>query len=448
MTGVPRTIRARITLIATVLCAGLLLLAAVVMIATLRWQLTDNLDEGLLLRADTIAAAMDSTTPAGSQRPMIELGGDEDLLVQFIAPDGKLVAASPNLGGAPAIAPLQPGVRTLRRIPPSNETFRVVTRPVRTPVGEGRLIVGVNYDDVSDPLRLLTRTLAATVPAVVVVLAGLTWWLTGRTLRPVERMRVQMAEISESNLHHRVPEPNTGDEIARLARTMNQTLDRLEDAVRRQQRFVADASHELRGPLTRLRGQIELGLAHPGLTDRAANEAALLDETVALQHLVDDLLHLARSDAGATELTLTPIDLDDIVLREARRLHERGRIRLDAHAVSAAHITGDAKQLSRAVRNLFDNAERHAASAVTVSLGEIGGVARLTVSDDGAGVAADQREHVFERFTRLDEGRTRDAGGSGLGLAIARDIVLRHAGTIRIADEHPTTFVVEIPIRI
>jgi signal transduction histidine kinase len=114
--------------------------------------------------------------------------------------------------------------------------------------------------------------------------------------------------------------------------------------------------------------------------------------------------------------------------------------------VSAAHVSGDPRQLARAIRNLLDNAERHARASVTVTLEEADGLARLIVSDDGIGIAADQREHLFERFTRLDEARTRDAGGSGLGLAITRDIVERHGGTIYLSDGSPTRFVIEMPL--
>ena len=205
---------------------------------------------------------------------------------------------------------------------------------------------------------------------MVLILALLTWWLTGRTLRPVDKMRAEMAEISGTNLGRRVREPDTGDEIDRLARTMNETLDRLEDAVRRQQRFVADASHELRGPLTRIRSELEVDLARPDCADPTATERSVLDEAIGLQHLVDDLLQLARSDAGAAEMTAVPVDLDDIVLREARRLRDRGRVVIDTSRVSAAQVIGDRNQLGRAVQNLLDNAERHAVTTVTVTLDE------------------------------------------------------------------------------
>jgi signal transduction histidine kinase len=436
----PRTIRARITVVATVLTATLLVAASVLMIRAFRGQLTDNLDENLMQRSYALEAVLGRT-------PAEDVTRDEDLLVQVVEPDGTVRSSSPNLQGASAIAPLEAGLRTERNLPGRGESFRVLTRRIDTRDGPAFLLVGVNSDDVDDPARIVSGLLVVAVPGVVAVLAVLTWYVIGRALGPVEKMRAEMAEISGTSLGRRVREPGTGDEIHRLAITMNETLDRLEDALRRQQRFVADASHELRGPLTRMRGDLEVDLARPELADPAATERRVLEETVELQHLVEDLLQLARSDAGAVDLSSAPVDIDDLVLREARRIGERGRVRVDLRGVSAAQVTGDRDQLGRAVRNVLDNAERHAATTVTVTLDETDGLARLTVADDGAGIPPEQRSRIFERFTRLDEARTRDAGGSGLGLAITSDIVQRHGGTVRLADGTVTQFVIDLPAR-
>lgn len=433
-----RSIRVRVMVVAVLSSAVLFGLVAILMAAVLRWQLTDNLDEGLAQRADTIAAVVADTEK-------VELPVEEDLLIQVIDRTGKVQLASSNLRGVRPIAPHRAGYRTTRRVPGRDESFRVFVRPIRTPNGAAFVLVGINFDDVLDPVQILSRLLAVGVPAVLIVLGALTGLLTGRTLRPVERLRAELAEISATNLGRRVGEPNTGDEVSRLAHTMNETLDRLEDALRRQQRFVADASHELRGPLTRIRSELEVAIAHPRLTDPTQTAHSLMTETIGLQRLVEDLLLLARSDADATEIILLPVDLDDIVTREVRRLRERGRVTVDTSQVSAAHVAGDLRQLTRAVRNLFDNAERHAMSSVTVSLGEQGGTARLTVGDDGAGIAPEQRAFIFERFTRLDEARTRDEGGAGLGLAITRDIVQRHGGTVTLAVSPSTRFEIELP---
>ena len=434
-----RTIRFRITAIAVLLSGVLLAAVSLLTINALRWQLTDNLDEGLGQRADTIAAVI-------ADRPPDQVSTDEDLLVQVVGSDGKVLASSANLAGAAPIVSAQPGLRTVTSVPGRSESFRVLVRQVDSSAGPVSLIVGVNNDDVTEPSTILSRLLAILVPAAVLLLGALVWWLTGRTLRPVERMRIEIAEITGSNLGRRVAEPATGDEIDRLAHTMNDTLDRLEGAILRQQRFVADASHELRSPLTRIRSEIEIGIATGEPADQAARERSVLEETINLQHLVDDLLQLARSDEGLADSDFGPVDLDDIVLRETRRLRERARVGVDARGVSAAHISGDARQLARAVRNLLDNAERHASSTATITLAEIDGQVRLTVADDGDGIPLEARQLIFERFARLDDARTRDAGGTGLGLAIVRDIIQRHGGTVTLDSGPATRFVVALPL--
>jgi len=424
---------------AVAISSGLLIGVSLLMATALQWQLTDNLDEGLRQRADTIAAIVGDTLPS-------ELSADEDLLIQVVDSNGFVLSASANLAGAQPITSLRPGIRNISNVPGRPEEFRVLVREISSSSAQVTLLVGVNNDDVTDPVTILTRLLAVIVPAVVLVLGALTWWLTGRTLRPVEKMRVELAEITGTNLGRRVAEPATGDEIDRLAHTMNETLERLEGAIRRQQRFVADASHELRSPLTRIRAELEVDLSSGEPADPMRTEQSVLDATIELQQLVEDLLHLARGDDDITDSDFRPVDLDDIVLREARRLRERGRVAVDLKEVAAAQTIGDRHQLARAVRNLLDNAERHAASTVTVGLAETEGRVLLTVCDDGDGISPEDRDGIFERFTRLDDARARDTGGAGLGLAIVRDIIKRHHGTVDLDRCAETRFVVELPL--
>ena len=432
-----RTIRFRITALATAISGAILVGVAVLMAIGLRWQLTDNLDEGLNQRADTISAAIAQTLPP-------QLSADEDLLIQVVDQRGAVISSSSNLAGLPAITSLRPGLRTTSSVPGRPEEFRILVRETNVGQEQVSLILGVNNDDVTDPVAAMSRLLAVTVPAVLLLLGVLTWWLTGRTLRPVEKMRIELAEISGVNVGGRVIEPATGDEIDRLARTMNETLDRLDDALRRQQRFVADASHELRGPLTRIRAELEVDLAAGGEPiEPLRTELSVLEETINLQCLVEDLLHLARGDDGFARTVFQPIDLDDIVLREARRLSERGRVVVDLKGVTAVQTSGDSHQLGRAIRNLLDNAERHAVSTVTLGLTESTDRVLLTVSDDGNGIPASDYEAIFERFTRLDDARARDTGGAGLGLAIVRDIVERHHGSVTV--DVGARFVIDLP---
>ncbi|MFJ4469237.1 ATP-binding protein [Streptomyces sp. NPDC089424] len=261
-------------------------------------------------------------------------------------------------------------------------------------------------------------------PLLLGVVAGVTWLVTGRALRPVEGIRSEMAEITASeDLSRRVPEPATHDEVARLARTTNETLAALETSVDRQRRFVADASHELRSPIASLRTQLEVAAAHPELLDL---EGAV-EDTVRLQRLAADLLLLARLDAGERP-TGTRVDLAELAREQAAG---RTGVSVDAQSLEVAGSRG---QLGRVLANLLDNAQRHARAAVTVAVRRDGDRAVVQVADDGDGVPPADRERIFERFVRLDDARSRDEGGAGLGLAIARDVATRHGGTLTVQD--------------
>ena len=431
------TVRFRITTMAALAVAAVLVLTGVGLVVTQRRLLVENLDESLDQEATAIAA----TVADGGRPTTLSPVGDDDAVAQVVI-DGEVVASTANARGAPPLAP-EPddggrAVRTLKGVPTDRaEDFRVVTRPVHGPGGAGVVHVAAPLDDIREVNSLLARSLAVAVPVVTLVLAALVWWLVGRTLRPVEGMRREAAGIGGADLARRVPVPAGDDEVARLASTLNAMLDRIEDSSRRQQRFVADASHELRSPLARIRTELEVDLAHPAGADPAATSRSVLAETIGMQALVDDLLVLARQDAGrAGSRPGGTVDLDEVMAVQVRRLRAEGRVGVDARSVGAAQVVGDAGRLSRAIGNVVDNAARHARSTVTVSLAEREGNAVLTVTDDGPGIPADHRDEVFERFTRLDGARTASTGGTGLGLAIARDIVVDHGGTIAVDPDH------------
>lgn len=233
------------------------------------------------------------------------------------------------------------------------------------------------------------------------------------------------AITASEDLSRRVPEPDTHDEIARLARTTNETLAALETSVERQRAFVADASHELRSPIASLRTQLEVGAAHPELLDL---EGAV-EDTVRLQSLAADLLLLARLDAGERPPPNARFDLAKVVREE---VSSRGGVTLDS--VESVELRGSRNQICRVLGNLLDNAGRHARDRVAVTLRTDAEGAVLQVADDGSGVPQADRDRIFERFVRLDESRARDDGGAGLGLAIARDIATRHGGTLTVGD--------------
>jgi signal transduction histidine kinase len=265
--------------------------------------------------------------------------------------------------------------------------------------------VAAALDDVNEAVATLTMTLAVTLLVVLAVVAVILWTVVGRALRTVEAA------------HNRL------------------------------EQFVADASHELRSPLTSMRSELEVDLAHPDEADLLATQRTVLDDTVRLQRLVDELLFLARRDDGKAELRQDIVDLDEIVLGEAKALRSRNRVAVDSSRVSGAQVTGDAELLRRAVRNVLDNAERHAASTVTVALSEFDDRAVLSVADDGPGIPSEQVTRIFERFARIDQARDRQRGGAGLGLAITREIVTQHQGTIAVdPSESGARFVIRLPL--
>jgi signal transduction histidine kinase len=438
------SVQFRVTALAVLAVAAVLVATGVGLVVAQRRLLTANVEYALRLGADDLAARV-AAGPVGGT-----ITGIESSTAQVVTPDGRVLAASADVRGLAPIGQPPPAghrqsIRTVTSVPGDSIRFRLLSRRVDGRDGPVVLHVASALDDVEESTRVLATTLTVAIPALTAVLAALIWTLVGRTLRPVEAIRAEVAAIGGADLHRRVPRPDGDDEIARLARTMNAMLDRVEDATGRQQRFVADASHELRSPLTRIRSELEVDLAHPDTAALAATQRSVLEETVALQRLVEDLLHLARSDAGALTTRRELVDLDDIVLRAAARLRADGRVKVDISAVSAAQVHGDPDQLARTVRNLTDNAARHADSTVTLTLTERDHTAVLSVADDGPGIPADQHDRVFERFTRLDEART--TGGTGLGLAITREIVRRHHGTIAVdPSHHPgTRFVVTLP---
>ena len=407
------TVRFRVTLLATVAVVVVLLGTSVLLVVRQRASLLEQLDDALERDAARVGAALAN----GVDPEQAILDDDDDLAVRIVDDDGTTLASSD--GGR------------------AFDAGRVITESFETPDGtRGEITAGAALDDVDDAVASLLVALAWVVPVAVVVLAGVVWVVVGRTLRPVEQIRREVAGFGLGQLDRRVPQPAGHDEIARLAGTMNEMLDRLDRSSRRQRRFVADASHELRTPLTRMRSELEVGLATP---------ASLLEEVSAQQEMIEDLLLLARSDDGALEAHRDVVDLDDIVLEEVR-VRRSPTVTIDATAVSAGQVRGHVDQLRRIVRNLLDNAVRHAASTVRVELAERDGDVVLAVADDGPGIPAERRTEIFERFTRLDSARSGGAGRAGLGLAIAHDLVVRHDGRILVDGDGPgARFVVTLP---
>lgn len=304
--------------------------------------------------------------------------------------------------------------------------YVVATMDVTTSSGPATVWARVSLASAEAALHTLNSALLPGVPALLLVVAGMTWLSVGRALAPVAAIRAKLADITARDLHQRVPVPEARDEIAALAATVNDTLDRLETAVGTHQRFVADAAHELRSPIATLRARLEL--AEPSELTREA-----LADVERLQALAGDLLLLARLDAGEPP-RMDDLDVGQVAAEEALRARRRPEVRLELDVQPDVVVRGAHGHLARLVTNLVDNAVRHARSTVEVRVRPDGEEAVLEVSDDGPGIHPGQREAVFARFTRLDEARARDAGGAGLGLPIARDIAALHGGTLTAVD--------------
>ncbi len=431
-----RSVRARTTLLAFVLVAATLALASYLLLLTLERSVTANRDEV----SRSFALNLGRSAARGELTAEIAVG--DDSMAQVVTADGEVVAESANLTGAgpvtavPPIGP-KPSMITLHGVQDDSdrETYRVWMISVEGPEGPLWVYVGASPERATEAARALRTGLLIGVPVVLALLAGATSLLAGRALRPVEAIRSEVAEISGSRLDRRVPVPDTGDEIERLALTMNAMLSRLDDNSRRQREFVADASHELLSPLASLRTQVEVAGANPETTDWAALVEDLVEDADRMERLVRDLLFLAREDSIAAPLVGAGlVDLDRIVLEEVTRLRVGGELRVDAGGVQPVPLTGLGEELGRMVRNVLENARDHAASTISVSLSETDATVSLEIADDGPGIAEADRDRVFERFVRVDADRARRTnGGTGLGLAIARAIARRHGGDIAIS---------------
>jgi signal transduction histidine kinase len=369
----------------------------------------------LAVRAETGTSVQDLTE------------GDDDELVQVLGADGEVLGANESVETDRALIPADEDSRT---VTVDDESYLVVSEDVEDAGPVRTVLVGRSLEDVSDSTTEVGRLLAVGVPLVLLLVGGTTWYVVGRALRPVDRIRREVEEITAAQLHRRVPEPASRDEVGRLAETMNTMLVRLETSADQRRRFVSDASHELRSPVASIRQTAEVARAHPEAIGTDELVDTVLAESGRLERIVRSLLTLARLDEASLEVSRSPVDLDDLVLAEARRVRESGGPQMDTSAVSGGQVLGDASLLAQVLRNLVDNAVRHADHQVRLTLGEHDGSVVLTVEDDGAGIPDAERTRVFERFVRLDESRGRDQGGSGLGLAIVDELVRAHGGAV------------------
>ncbi|WP_239095313.1 sensor histidine kinase [Planotetraspora silvatica] len=425
----PRSIRMRYTMMATALSLLFLVTIGVSVDLATRYRVEANAFEDTKAVASQWSAAVRNGSVPHTLPSMTRVN-----LIQIVDADGRILQASKQAWNRPPISTVRP---------PSNDRFQNITSC--EPGHECVLLMAIRvtpaanspvvYAGLPEPTILATcwldLGLFAGILLILTFVAWVTWTLVGRTLRPVETIRARMSEITGSDLSLRVPLPPGRDEIAMLARTANQTLDRLEIAVKQQRRFASDASHELRTPIAGLRVALEDAIAHPEDVDAQETLRTALSTTNRLEAIVSDLLVLARLRASDPEPP-EPIELGALA-KEA----VTGRIDtvpVHVNATGDVRVSGCRIQLMRVIDNLLNNARRHADSSVEVTVESENGQAVVSVTDDGAGIAPRDRERVFARFTRLDDARRRDPGGTGLGLAISREIVEAHGGTLKVED--------------
>jgi signal transduction histidine kinase len=460
-TGGPRTtpswwrrlsLRARLTAAATIVIAVGMAAAAALLVWRVHSVLAANLDANLTRQVRVVA----TDVADGDASPRLHSAGESTAL-QVIDAAGKVISSSGDIDGEPRLFFVPPGAGdpTLETVTTSalDGPYRVAALAANSRSGPVTVYVGSPTTPVANSTAQLGAALSFGVPAMVALLALVGWWLVGRALRPVDTLRRQAAAIPGTDLQRRLDVPGSDDELGRLAQTFNDLLGRIATSAERQRSFVADAAHELRTPLAALRARLEIDLRHAPTEATDANTVRTrqqaLQQVTRLADLVDDLLQLARLDADM-QLHRRPIDLDDLVWDAASEARGEGPPRLDTTGISPARVLGDPVALRRVVRNLITNARRHADQTVTVHLSVESPASRptatLTIADDGPGIPIADRERVFQRFVRLDEGRARDAGGAGLGLAIVADIVAAHGGRVRVDDNRPgARFHVELP---
>ena len=421
------SLRVRVTFVSTLVVALALAAAGVALDAALRSSQLDAVDAALDTRAGDIESLLE-----GNALPT-NLDVPRDDIVQVIDTDGDIVAASRNAIDRP-LSLDQPDAEsfTARVEQLASEEYRF---HIETDRGTGStIIVGTALDQVDAVGDDTRNAFLLALPLLTVFVGGVVWVVIGRALRPVEAMRSEAADIGGTELHRRVPSPGTDDEIGNLATTMNEMLDRIEASGAAQARFVSDASHELRTPIAVIRHQLEIALREENPDVLRAVAADVSEENLRMQRLVDDLLLLARHDRHDDHLHAPSplVDLDDIVLEQAQSSSETAKI--DTSRVSAGQVRCNPDHLVQVVRNLLDNALRHATGTVALTVREQGPVVLLHVDDDGNGVAPADRERIFERFGRTDEARARHLGGTGLGLAIVAELINRYDGKIAVDD--------------
>lgn len=431
------SVKLRLTLAALALFVVTFMLAGWFVLGQHRDAGENALEMNLFTRIGDVAALeQQSLTPNGPDGATIT-----DSLAIILSPAGVVRHTTDVSGDAREIldlVELDAGPTTVQlssfRQTEGTHRFHVLV----SEISEGHVvIVGQSLVSVDSSVASLRRSLLLVGSLLALVATAITASLVNYVLAPVEAIGRQAAEIGLRDLDRRLPTSGRSDEFESLSLILNDMLSRLERSSQTQQQLVADMAHELRSPLTAIAIQLGVDLSHPDYADWPTTATSALGEALRLQRLIDNLLLLARLDNGVEHRAMQLVDLDEIVHSTVDRLATTG-IRIDRSGVGAGLVRGDPIQLQRCVQNLLDNATRYATSKVMITLSENATTTALEIADDGPGISAADRERIFERFYRVDAGRSRDSGGSGLGLAIVSELVTANGGTVEATPVEPT----------
>lgn len=449
----PSGVRGRSTAAAFVVVACALAVGAAILLLLLQRALIASVADAADSRAIEVANRVADEGQHGLPEDLRQ-NTMPSQLIQVVDQQGRVIARSSARVGEKPLSTRrpQPGQvveNEVGKMPllDDDHPYLVLARGTEYQGARFTVIVASSIETQRDTVGTVAQYLLVGYPLLLMLVGGATWVLVGRALRPVERIRSRVHGIGTGQLAERVPVPATGDEIARLAVTMNEMLDRLQAGQETQRRFVSDASHELRSPIASLMAVLDVVAADD--TGQAWRELrqVMAAETDRMRRLVEDLLLLAKADDDGLRMNRSDVDLDDLVDAEIRRLRSAGGPAVQAE-VLAVRVSGDATKLSQAIRNLADNAVRAAHGTVRFTLAERAGTATVVVEDDGDGVPTAERSRVFERFVRLDASRDRGSGGSGLGLSIVQEVVRGHGGTVELTDSAlgGARFVISLPV--
>lgn len=435
-------IRLRLTLVFAVAMAIVLIGLGAFLYLRLDAALDDALDRSLRSRADDVAALV-ASGGSGLAEPGTRLAARGESFAQVLSLEGEVLDSTPQLGRerlleSDDLSRARSGTIVLERtdLPGVEEPVRLLATPVDAQDAELLVVVGASTEQQDDALESLLGQLLIIGPIALLLASLAAYGLAAAALRPVEAMRREAEAVSASEPGRRLTAPPARDEIARLAETLNEMLARLEAALERERRFVADASHELRTPLANLRAELELALRRERTSEeleRAVRSAA--EESERLSALADDLLVLARSDAGLLPVRREHVDTSELLgtvrERHMREIVAAGRS-LVIDRAEGGDLFGDHVRLEQALGNLVDNAIRHGGGTIVLRADRSPGHVRLHVLDQGDGFSAGFVERAFDPFTREDPARS--SPGAGLGLAIVDAVARAHGGTAHAAN--------------